>query len=117
MVTDRLTVVDEYAAKLINSGYNLEYARKVIVGGLTGYERKLALSKKKDHPRWKPLHPGAKFNAGGRRRKKMLDKKNWFKKRNAPEDKEEAPSSPAKKRKEDDMSSQEEGKSSSLPRL
>ena len=72
----RIQVVDDYAAKLINYGYDLEYTRKIIVGGLTGYERKLALSRNKDHPRWKPLHPGALYNAGGRRKKKMLEKKN-----------------------------------------
>ena len=42
-----------------------------MVGVLTGYERKLSLSKDKDHPKWKPLHQGAKLNVEGRRRKKV----------------------------------------------
>ena len=101
-MVDRLGVVDEYAEKLRNSGYDLEYTRKIMVGGLTGYERKLALSKNKASPKWKPLHQGAKFNAGGRRIKKMLAKKNWFRKRKASEDPEAAPKeeSPAKRRRE-----------------
>ena len=31
----RLDIVDSYASKLVNSGYDLEYTRKVMVGGLT----------------------------------------------------------------------------------
>ena len=41
----RTDVVDDYAGKLVNYGYDLGYTRKVIVGGLTGYERKVILSK------------------------------------------------------------------------
>ena len=79
--TRRIGIVDDYARNLMNSGYDLNYTRKVMVGGLTGYERKLGLSKKTDHPKWKPLHQGAKFNAEGRKRKKMLAKVYWLKKR------------------------------------
>ena len=94
-IRHRLEVVDNYALKLVNSGYDLEYARKVIMGGLTGYERKLALSLDRTNPKWKPLHQGAKFNSTGRKIKKTLAKTNWFKKRKAMEDDEETPVSPA----------------------
>ena len=106
--------MDDYAEKLVNSGYNLGYTRKVIVGGLTGYERKLSLSRNKDHPKWKPLHQGAKFNAEGRRRKKMMAKKNWFKKRKESEDdmEQEPGRSPTKKRRYED--GQEEQKDGNL---
>ena len=87
----RIGIVDDYARKLMNSGYELNYTRKVMLGGLTGYERKLGLSKKTDHPKWKPLHQGAKFNAEGRKRKKMLAKVNWFKKRKSSEEEGESP--------------------------
>ena len=40
----RLEVVDNYAKKIINSGYGLNQTRNVMVGGLKGYERKLKLS-------------------------------------------------------------------------
>ena len=93
----RLTIVDDYAQKLTNSGYDLAYTRKIIIGGLTGYERKLALSLDKDNPKWKPLHPGAKFDQAGRRKRKMMAKTNWF---NKEKDKEEPKlESPSKKRR------------------
>ena len=37
----RIRVVDEFAQKMINSGYQLVQARRVVMGGLKGYERKL----------------------------------------------------------------------------
>jgi hypothetical protein len=46
------------------------------VGGLTGYERRLLLSKDKKNPKWRPLHEGAHFDAGMRRKKKILAKGN-----------------------------------------
>ena len=48
--------------------------RKVMIGGLKGYERKLALSHDISYPKWKPLHQGANYNASGRRKKKTLVK-------------------------------------------
>ena len=35
----RLDIVDNYAQKLINSEYSLDETRRVIMGGLKGYER------------------------------------------------------------------------------
>ena len=96
-MTWRNRIVDDYAQKLRNSGYDLEYTRKVIMGGLTGYERKLALSKDRSNPKWKPLHQDAKFNTTGRKRKKMLAKKNWFKKRKEIDEHPDEVRSPAKR--------------------
>ena len=73
-VGHRVKVIDEYAQKLSNSGYDMEYIRKVMIGGLKGYERKLALSHDISYPKWKPLHQGANYNASGRRKKKTLVK-------------------------------------------
>ena len=42
----RNEIVDRYAQKLTNSGYGLEQVRRIIVGGLKGYERKLAESRR-----------------------------------------------------------------------
>ena len=53
---ERLTVVDEYAIKVVNSGYGLKQTREILVGGLKGYERKLKLSLDLENPRGKPLH-------------------------------------------------------------
>ena len=96
----RTDVVDDYAGKLVNSGYDLEYTRKVIVGGLTGYERKMILSKDRSNPKWKPLHQGAKFDASGRRKRKLLAKKNWFKKRKEDDDPPAEDRLPAKRKKQ-----------------
>ena len=53
---ERNEVIDVYGKKLINSGYSLEQTRKFIISGLTGYERRLALSRDKENPKWRPLH-------------------------------------------------------------
>ena len=72
---ERVIVVDKYYQKLTDSGYLKEQARKVIVGGLTGYESFLDPSNRK----YRPLHESRKYNARGRRITKMLSKQNWFK--------------------------------------
>jgi hypothetical protein len=82
---DRNMVVDNYAQKLSNSGYNVEQSRKMIVSGLTGYERRLALSRNKESVKWRPLHEGAKYNAKARRNKKMISKNNWYKRKGGDE--------------------------------
>ena len=51
-----MEVIVNYARKLINSEYDLEVTRRIIVGGLKGYERMLSVSLDKDSQNWKPLH-------------------------------------------------------------
>ena len=58
----RAEVVDDYAQKLINSGFKLDQTRNILVGGLTGYERKLSLSKDKKIP--SRVHPQI-YHSGG----------------------------------------------------
>ena len=77
-ISERKQVVDEYAQKLINAGFKLEQTRNILVGGLTGYERKLALSRDIQNPKWKPLHQPTRFNAQARRETMLLGKSNWF---------------------------------------
>ena len=97
--SERNEVIDVYGKKLVNSGYSLDQSRKFIISGLTGYERRLALSKDLENPKWRPLHEGAGYNAKARRTKKMTAKTNWFKRSR---DNDEADGvSPAKKRKKD----------------
>ena len=62
-----------------NSGYKVGFMRKVVVGGITGYERKRIRSLDKDKPGWVPLHESARRSSGRRSRKKILDTYNWFK--------------------------------------
>ena len=35
-INERLKVVDEYARKVVNSGYGLKQTREILVGGLKG---------------------------------------------------------------------------------
>ena len=79
---ERILVVDNYCQKLANSGYRKPQITKVVVGGLTGYERRreLSLLDKKDH-RHRPLHESRNYNARNRRVNKMLSKQNWFKRK------------------------------------
>ena len=76
---ERIEVLDRVAQKMTNSGYSLTESRKNMVGALTGYERKVAASKKAKGSGWKPLHEGAAASHGARVRKKLTGKSNWFK--------------------------------------
>ena len=58
---ERCEIVDKYATKLVNSEYNIATTRKIITGGLKGYERMLSRSKNRMEPGWKPLHMPASF--------------------------------------------------------
>ena len=59
--------------------------KKVVTGGLTGYERRRNLSMPDVSDRkYRPLHESRKHNAKGRRISKMMSKQNWFKRK--PED-------------------------------
>ena len=80
-MTTRLQVIDNYAQKLINSEYDLAVTRRILVGGLKGYERMLSGSRNKDSPSWKPLHLPTSYRAKERRITKMMAKTNWFKSR------------------------------------
>ena len=79
----------------------------MIVGGLTGYERRLKLSLDKNNSKWRPLHEGALFNAGQRRKTKILAKNSWFKKRKPEDDYQTG--SPSKKSRTDKAENPEQG--------
>ena len=101
----RTEVVDNYAKKVINSGYGINQTRNILVGGLKGYERKLKLSLDVTNPKWQPLHPPATFNIQARRKKKVLEKSTWFKQSSRQEDHDQAESSTL----EEEESEQREG--------
>ena len=71
-IEKRLEVIDNYARKLINSEYDLEVTRRIIVGGLKGYERMLSISLDKDSQNWKPLHLPTSYKAKERKVIKMM---------------------------------------------
>ena len=84
---ERVAVLDRYAQKMANSGYQLTYIRKRLVGGLPSYERRLARSNlEKTHKSWKALHESAGPNWGTRWRKKLTGKSTWYKGGNREED-------------------------------
>ena len=43
---ERMKVVDGYAQKLLNSGYEMEQVRKILVSGIKGYENRSGTTKK-----------------------------------------------------------------------
>ena len=65
-MTKMIEIVDDYIQKLINSEYSVEESRKVIIGGLKGYEHLLSLSKDRSNPRWKQLHMAGSWNQKNR---------------------------------------------------
>ena len=90
---ERVVVVDTYCQKLTDSGYQHDQVKRVIVGGLTGYERRRGLSLlDPSHKKFRPLHESRKYNARGRRIAKLMSKQNWYKRK--PDD---SPGSPTKR--------------------
>ena len=96
----RLGIIDDFAQKIVNSGYPVHQTRNILVGDLKGYERKLALSiKDRSNQRWKPLCPCSKFNAKARAKKKIMAKTNWFKRGRQEDDVLHPEGTPPKKQK------------------
>jgi hypothetical protein len=60
---------------MLNSGYGIPQTRKVLVNGLTCYERKLAESRK---PGGRPLHQSESQSRDSRWRKKVTGKTDWY---------------------------------------
>ena len=70
-------VVDQFGRKLMTSGYSLKQARKITLGGIRGWERKLERAKTEGRRIFKTSGD----SLSGRIKKKTLGKTNWFKKR------------------------------------
>ena len=63
-----------------NSGYKLPQIRRVVVGGLSCYEKRLRQSKLGENEKgYKPIHESAKSSFVARNRKKLLGKSTWYK--------------------------------------
>ena len=73
----RREIVDSYGQKLVNSGYGVEQARRIVLSGLKGYESKLVESRKVGG---RPLHLKARESSARRYRKKLTAKSDWFRK-------------------------------------
>ena len=74
----RVKVIDDYSQKLFNSGFGTEQVRRIIINGISGYEKKL---KESENIPGRKLHRTSKESSGKRQRKKLLGKSEWFKKK------------------------------------
>ena len=70
---ERLAVVDNFGKKMLNSGHSLEEARRNLISGLKGYERKL---KKSQTPGGPKKNKSAEDSSDSRRLKKLTGKSN-----------------------------------------
>ena len=71
----RWKIIDDFAQKLLNSGYKLEQTRRIIVAGLKGYEKKLRESK---IPGGRKMHRTSKESSVSRAWRKLTGKTEWF---------------------------------------
>ena len=71
----RWDALDNYAVKLLTSGFSLEQTRKIILSGLKGYEGKIQRRKLE----MAPLYRTSEESGPSRTRKKLLGKSTWFK--------------------------------------
>ena len=73
----KVEIVDNYAQKLVNSGFRGEQLRRIVTNGIKGYESKLRRCREQG---WR-LHRSSTDSQGERIRRKLLGKSNWFRKR------------------------------------
>ena len=73
-LSERVTVLDRFSQKLLNSGHSLATVRKILISGITGHQRKVA----RCLVARTPLHRSAQQSAATRRTKKLLARSNWF---------------------------------------
>ena len=78
-MSERVAVLDNLSQKLSNSGYKLEKVRQILVGGLSGYEKRLRQSKLEKSNGYRPLHESAAGSHLARSKKKLTGKNTWYK--------------------------------------
>ena len=76
----RCTVVDQYAQKLLNSGFRREQTRKILLNGIKGCEA----NKQRRAAEGRSLRSTAQGSRGSRIKKKLLGKSSWYKSRKNP---------------------------------
>ena len=72
----RCQILDRFAQKMMNSGYGLKQIRRVILGGIKGYEKMVKRSKQGG----RKLHRSSGESSQARARKKLTEKSEWFRK-------------------------------------
>ena len=73
----KVTIVDDYSQKLLNSGFRGEQLQRIIINGIKGYESRV----KRCVEQGTKLHRSSTDSQGARVRRKLLAKSCWFKKR------------------------------------
>ena len=69
---------ENISQKMKNSGHSNRFIKRILMAGITKYERKLRNSKlDKDHFQYKPLHQPSGRSVS-RMKKKTLARENWF---------------------------------------
>ena len=69
-------IVDTYAQKLVNGGFPVQQAAKIILAGIKGYRSKVERCKKEG----RRLRRTSRESLGARIRNKLIGKSNWFRK-------------------------------------
>ena len=75
-IQERVAILDTFSQKMINSGHSIKTVRVVLVGGIKGFQRRVARSQE----RGEPLHRSSNQSAKARRMKKLLARTQWFRK-------------------------------------
>ena len=78
-VEERVEVLDNLAQKVTNSAYKLEKVRQILVGGLSGYEKRSRQSKLAEGRGFRPLHESAAGSHMARSKKKLIGKSTCYK--------------------------------------
>ena len=86
----RSIILSNFTKKMLNSGFNQDEARKVLVSGVTKYIFLLECSEKPDSDaNYKPLYVSKEYNESARQISKYLAKMGWYKSKNAGKEKNE----------------------------
>ena len=86
---DRCQILDRFAQKMKNSGYGLNQIRRVLLGGIKGYESMIRRCKKGE----RSLHRSSGESSALRASRKLTGKSEWFRKAGKPNDDSEEESS------------------------
>jgi hypothetical protein len=78
----RCLILDRFAQKMTNSGYGLTQIRRVVLGGIKGYEKMMKISRSGG----RKLHRSSGESSATRALKKLTGKSEWFRKGDSNED-------------------------------
>ena len=77
--SSRIKALEKLFKKMVNSYHRSNYIKRVMQAGWMSYTAKLKNSQlPKNHPAYKPLHLGTKFDSYGRWKKNVMARENWY---------------------------------------